>query len=370
MRAGVFSSAFLFLMIAGGVAGSTAPASAQSYRPAFHPDAWKAKADPTPNMVLVLGTPHLSTLPTSFNPTMLTPLVDHLEAWKPTAIATEDLSGLQCAFLRSYRFRYGSTIDDYCFDPAPAQRATGFTVAAANEEVEKLLAGWPTTPTASHRRHLAAVFLAAGERGSALVQWLRLAKSERRAGDGLSQELVDLLDRYQDRRNETGLVAAVLATRLGLERLWSIDDHTADTPDSPDPTERKAYGDALASAWNNAATHRREAESHRLEGRLGQPDGLMNVYRNANAPDQGLLIFQSDFGAALQDRSPQKFGRSYVGYWETRNLRMVSNIRDLLGQRPGTRLLTLVGASHKPYLEAYLNEMHDVRLVDAEIVLR
>jgi hypothetical protein len=49
---------------------------------------------------------------------------------------------------------------------------------------------------------------------------------------------------------------------------------------------------------------------------------------------------------------------------------MVANIRDVLGQTPGTRLLAIVGASHKPYYEAYLNLMHDVQLVDAAEVLR
>jgi hypothetical protein len=330
----------------------------------------KAPADRLPNKVMVLGTPHLSTLPKTFSPLMLAPLLDRLATWKPSAIATEDVSGLQCDFMRRYRFRYASSLDDYCFDPAPAARATGLDVPAANEEAQKLLTAWPDSPSAAQRRHLAAVFLAAGERGSALVQWLRLAPEERRAGDGLNPELVTLLDAYKDRRNETGLIAAALAARLGLERLWSVDDHTADTPDSPDPIERKAYGDALAGAWNNDATHRREADGHRLEGRLGQSEGLMDLYRATNAPDQGLLIFRSDFGAALKETSPQQFGRSYVGYWETRNLRMVANMRDLLGQQPGTRLLAIVGSSHKPYYEAYLNEMHDVQLVDVEAVLR
>jgi predicted esterase YcpF (UPF0227 family) len=49
---------------------------------------------------------------------------------------------------------------------------------------------------------------------------------------------------------------------------------------------------------------------------------------------------------------------------------MVSNIRDVLGRHPGKRLLAIVGASHKGYYEAYLNQMHDVRLVDAAKVLR
>jgi len=49
---------------------------------------------------------------------------------------------------------------------------------------------------------------------------------------------------------------------------------------------------------------------------------------------------------------------------------MVANIRDVLGRYPGTRLLAVVGASHKGYYEAYLHQMHDVRLVDASVVLR
>ncbi|RYD93529.1 MAG: hypothetical protein EOP50_10990, partial [Sphingobacteriales bacterium] len=67
---------------------------------------------------------------------------------------------------------------------------------------------------------------------------------------------------------------------------------------------------------------------------------------------------------------PQRFGRQYVGYWETRNLRMAGNIRDAMTPRPGSRMLVVVGASHKGYLEAYLHQMHDVRVVDAGVVLK
>ena len=49
---------------------------------------------------------------------------------------------------------------------------------------------------------------------------------------------------------------------------------------------------------------------------------------------------------------------------------MVANIRDVLSQHPGRRMLAIVGASHKGYYEAYLNQMHDVRLVSADTVLR
>jgi hypothetical protein len=72
----------------------------------------------------------------------------------------------------------------------------------------------------------------------------------------------------------------------------------------------------------------------------------------------------------LTEPSEQAYGRRYVAYWETRNLRMVANIREVLGRAPGTRLVAIVGASHKAYYEAYLNQMRDVTLVDVVPVLR
>lgn len=348
---------------------SATAAHAQVYRPSFHPDALKGPPVGAPNEVLVLGTAHLSGLPKSFEPEMLSPLLARLASWRPTGIATEDLSGLQCDNLRRYSFRYAQTVREYCSDPKPAFRATGLDVPAANAEAERLLAAWPKAPSSSQRRHLAAIFLAAGERGSALVQWLRLPPAERRAGDALTEELVATLNKLKGRRNETSLISATLAARLGLERLWSVDDHSADT-DSTDPAEQKAYVAAITSAWDNAATRSRQAENARLEQGLARPNGLLDLYRALNAPNAPMLAYRSDFGAALTEPSPQRFGRNYVGYWETRNLRMVANIRDVLGRRPGMRLLAIVGASHKGYYEAYLNQMHDVKLVDADVVLR
>lgn len=49
---------------------------------------------------------------------------------------------------------------------------------------------------------------------------------------------------------------------------------------------------------------------------------------------------------------------------------MAANIRDLFGAEPGKRMLTIVGASHKGYYEAYLHMMHDVQVVDTASILR
>ena len=174
------------------------------------------------------------------------------------------------------------------------------------------------------------------------------------------------MNTLRERNNESFLIGAVLAARLGLERAYAMDDHTADAP----VADEEAYGAAITKAWSNPATDKRKEASAAHEGKLGTPEAVLEMYRAYNAPGLAKLTFDSDFGAALEETSPQKFGRGYVGYWETRNLRMASNIRDMLTTQPGIRALVIVGQSHKGYLEAYLNEMHDARIVDAEIVLR
>jgi hypothetical protein len=332
----------------------------------FDPSKLKGPAKGTPNEVLVLGTAHLSGLKEPFQPASLKLVNDRLVAWKPQIIAIEALSGMQCDWLRRFPHRYKETVDDYCWDPAPARTATGLDVPAATFEAERLLAAWPASPAPSQRRHLAAVFLAGGERASALVQWLRLPEIERHAGDGLDAALVAVLEKQRARRNEDTLIAAPLAAALGLERVVPMDDHTADAPS----TDQKASGEAMMKAWDNPATAKRRKTDEELAPRLGDPEGVMALYRTLNDPAQARLVFDSDFGAALEEGSKQQFGRGYVTYWEVRNLRMAANIREAIGLQPGSRTLVIVGASHKGYLEAYLNQMHDVRIVPAMTVLR
>lgn len=343
-------------------------ASSQPYRPGFDPSRLDDRPKGTPNRVLVVGTPHLSQLSNAFKPEMAAPLVDRLVGWRPDAIAVEESAGLLCHSMRQNPARNeADTIAAYCYDTTLAKQATALDVPAANAEAERLLESWPDNPAPKLRRQLAATFLAAGEPASALVQWLRLPANERTAADGLSPALTADLDRQVISTNETSLIAARVAAMSGLERVWSVDDQSGylGKLDNPD-----AYAAALSSAWDNAATRRRLAQGADLERKLDQPKGLLAMYRAYNAPSHASEAYLSDWGAALQEPSPQAYGRRYVAYWEARNLRMVANIREVLGRRPGTRLIAIVGASHKGYYEAYMRQMRDVELEDVAPLLQ
>ena len=337
------------------------------YQPAFDPRQLKGGVAGTPGEALVLGTPHLSGLPEGFAPESLEPLLARLAAWKPDIIAIEGLSGRDCELLVRYKPLYPGA-SDYCWDPVPAQKVVGLDMVAATVEAEKLLAAWPANPAPGDRRRLAALFLAGGEPASALVQWLRLPVRERRAGDSLDDTLVSALEKLRTRRNENFLVGSVLAARLGLDRVYATDDHSADATTASldkDP----GYEAAMKRIWSNPLIEGRLAAEKALEAKL-DGEGVMALYRAYNDPAMMRMAFDTDFGAALSDATPENYGRRYTGWWETRNLRMVANIRAAMATRPGARTLAIVGASHKGYFEAYLAMMHDVRLVDSGAVLK
>lgn len=350
----------MLIAIAAGLTAATAVA----HQPAFDPRAHRVMGG-APSEVLVLGTPHLSALPERFSIASLDPVLDRLAAWKPDLITIEGLSGPDCERLQRYRAQYQDTFDTYCWDLAPAEKATGLNLVDATAEAGRLLSSWPDRPTAAQRRHLAAVFVAAGDRASAMVQWLRLPPAERQEGDGLDAALVAILAKGESSRNENYAIAAVLAARLGLERVYPVDDHSAD---STVIDFGKPYEEALTRIWRVAKP--RLAALKAEEAKLGTPQATLAYYRYHNRPQAAADAFTYDFGAALADDAPGLYGRRYVGWWETRNLRMVANIRAVLTPHPGARLLAVVGSSHKGYFEAYLAMMHDIRLADAEAVLR
>jgi len=322
-------------------------------------EAARERGDLTP--VLVLGTSHLSSLPDDFPVERFDPLLDRLEQWAPEAIAVEGIDGPQCDYLREYD---PGTADSYCPDPSPARTALGLSGAEAAAEAWALLARPATQRSLTERRRLVALLLAMGEPESALVQWLRLPVESRAAGADLSEELVAYLAKYQTRQNENVIIAVELAVRLGLDRVDRVDDQSSGSAIA----DRDAYAKEIRAIWTNTPTDVRIAEYEEWEAAL--IDGslpMLEWYRRYNAPASLALAMKGDFGAAAAARTPTDAGQSYLAYWETRNLRMVSNIRQVVGAN--TRTLAIVGASHKPYYDRYLGMMSNIELADTLAVL-
>jgi Family of unknown function (DUF5694) len=345
---------------------SLVPALATARTPAFDPREWKVQHAGPPTQVLTLGSTHLGQIKTTVTPEMLTPLLDKLAAFKPDIITHEGISGHQCQQLREFKARYPDMWATYCWPTDDVEMATGLSLAEALVAVETTLKTWPAQPTAAQRRKLASLLLAAGDRPSAQVQWLQLAKADRIASDGINAALLKILARDGARPNETYDVAVALAARLGHNRVYAVDDHTAD---SIQGEAGEGLGTFLQGFWGSVQSAIVD-EFDTLEGKMKTGADVLAFYRFTNLPTTQREFIAMDFKAAMNKASPGNYGRIYNAWNETRNLRMVSNIRAAFGNRPGARVLNVVGASHKAYYDAYLDMMSDVQLVDASIVLQ
>ncbi len=343
---------------------SASAAAAQT--PAFDPREWKGTQAGPATRILDLASPHLSQLPSAVDEAMMAALLDRLAAFRPDVITVENVSGEQCEHLKRYSGVYPESFESWCSNVDVAQKAIGMDTPAAAAEVRRTLSSWPAQPSPKDRRRLAALFLAAGETPSAVVQWRRLPREERHGGDGVGDDAVKLLERVGARPNETYEVGVALAVRLGLDRVYQVDDHTSDGVLAD---EGPGFSDAIQAAWKIAPSPA-AAQENAMSGALKTAADVLELYRFANRPETQRQTIKADFGAALGQATPQLYGRQYVAGWEVRNLRMVANIRAACGVRPGARVLNIVGASHKAYYDAYLNLMHDVELVDAEEVLK
>src|SRR5690606_5136513 len=199
---------------------------------------------------------------------------------------------------------------------------------------------------------------------SALVQWLHLPGGERVEGDGLDAALVEALRKRAASVDENTSIGAALAVRLGLQRVFPVDDHTGDNLRIDD---MDGFGKAIRGAWASAP-----AECKALRARdqaLRQAPDLLPLYRHTNSADYQRMPMACDFAMALKEDSPEHFGRQYVSGWDLRNLRMVANIGATFRERPGARVLSIVGASHKAWFDRLLSQLQGVEVVDAAEIL-
>lgn len=318
--------------------------------------------------IVVLGTAHLSSFRDEVDratlDAMLDPLLDRLEARKPEVIAIEAVSGPDCDHL----LRYGEAFaggSGYCRVDAAAQSFIGLTAPQAETKIlEIMLAGGPKDK-ASARRSLAALFMAAGDSNSALVQWLRLAPEDRVPGKELSQEMADALATSANSLNENVSIGVALAVRLGHERVWPVDDHSADQIQL---AKAEHYGKHMRAIWAQNIDQADEKRDAALAALKASGD-LMAYYRFLNAPENQDLTIRNDFALALADDRKERVGQTYANWWQVRNLRMTANIVAAAAMEDATEVLAIVGASHAPYYADYLERMHHVDVVDTMEIL-
>lgn len=324
------------------------------------------RIDGAPTEIAVLGTPHLSGID-SFDPAWAEGVVSRLADWQPDLVLIEQLPAPEIEMMQADP-GYSEVIAQFAAQTIrtsdEALASLGLTRAEARLALETPL---PVDSTAAQRRERAALFLANMEPTSALIHWQALPAAEQRVGDSMTLALVEQMESEAARINETTLFAAAIARETGLARIHPFDSHA----------EKRAFLSdvgAIMEAFQASSVMQdimqgEDASDLRAstEG-IDSADALLSVLRRVNGPDiqrLDIAVQWASFAGADMDG----LGRQRLAYWESRNLRMASHIREITARYPGGRILVIVGSAHKPYLDDLLNRSMDVALVDTVSLL-
>ncbi|XUU59443.1 DUF5694 domain-containing protein [Erythrobacter sp. HA6-11] len=316
--------------------------------------------------VLVLGTPHLSGND-EIGADDLAPLLDRLEQFAPETIAIEAVPGQTCELIRVHAPVYPGVADRYCPDPTDAREFLGFDAGSAEASLVGTLMELPAdeAPDTVTRRKLAGLFLATGDPWSAAMHWGQLAPDDRDEGEDISAEMKAQLDQRLTSRNENLSIAGALGKRLGHSRLYLMDDHSADAIMIFGNPE---IGNVLQGIWSRA-TGEAIALKTQSDAMLAEGGQILAFYRMVNSEPYQAMTKNVDFGAAARSSEADNAARAYVAWWHARNLKMAANIVEAFGNKPGSNVLVITGASHKAYLDRILGQFETVELVDVDAIL-
>ena len=331
-------------------------------------------SDKNKTQILILGTFHFRQLGEGFRPDMVDSLIAALEKYKPDVIAVESPPGCLIDKLKN-RMDDSSLVSDVLNSFAgkhlrlgeAAQKQLDISYAEAERSYQKFLSEISDDTKSSQmsvsaRCRLVLVMLAAYDLDSALLQWSYLNEETKHRQDIISKTFTEILEKELNRINETPALSIRLARKMGLQRLYPVDDY-----EDLDAVERILPLMEREFPENEILKSVRDTPIY-LEAKLSLDEAaaemdLLPHFLFLNTRKYADADVQAQWGAYLRTNLESGIDRTRLGLWETRNLKIASRIRTISAMHPGRRLLIVFGSAHRPFLEAYLNCLSDIHLI-------
>jgi hypothetical protein len=318
--------------------------------------------------VMVLAGPHTGGLGESLTPAHFQALLDVLDAWGPDAIAVERLGTSEILAARNNP-AFKPVLEQFVGTALPiAAEAQAQLKLDAAEAAQELLA-WRNRRSeidAATKQQRTLISLAAHEVETAILYWRSIEKSGH--AEGLPESMRSFLRQSSQRLDERVSIGVALAERALLSRIWSIDSH-ADKDLFMALVEdlTKGIQEAGESASIGSMTPYRESQE--IQERALAEGDLLPLYDFVNSERYGTNDVKGQFDLFNRLEFPNDAGRSREAAWDERNLRIAANIRRVTAYHPGGKILVIIGAGHKPFLDKLLATSLDVNVVQLEDIM-
>lgn len=326
--------------------------------------------------VMILGTPHFNSRQRSIENKLFDSLLIALKKFSPNQIGIQTLSPNSILYFSKTKDELDKIANNNVYKEADmgflAQKKlkTNFkTASIISDSLLKQIYNIPKDKITPYRTKLILNLIASFRLYSAALQWSYIPESIRETIKEIPKPIVDELNRILASSDEVNTIAITLAKNLGLQKLVPVDDQQdKDIYNKilPDLT-KQVLDDTL---YNRAAN----SEVYRITDEIFQKGfenkNLLPYFLYINSQEYAIKDAEAQWGVFYKLNLKSGLDRTRAALWEVRNLNIASNIRRATSLNPGSKLLVIVDPSHKPFLEAYLSSLGDIKIVQLNSVLQ
>ena len=330
-------------------------------------------ADNSKTNVIVLGTPHLKLLRDQFKPSLLDNLLGVLEHFKPDLIGVESIPPFLLEDMERRRDKFGDVINNFAKLRVKYGHEIQQKLKISRQQAENIAHSLFHTikvkPKSFYKRaELVQYLLASYDNISALLQWSYLPESFRLKYKNLPEHILSHMNNQLVSSNEIISIGISLAKRLQLDRIEYVDDH------HDKDIFQKIAPELAAELQNNSVYVSVQEESFYKNSKKSLQEAiekgdLLPYYIYMNSTEYGAKDMELQWNLWFRTKLQSGLDRSRMALWEVRNLNIVSHIRRATVMYPGKRMLVIIGVGHKPFVETYLNQMVDMKLVQLSNLL-
>lgn len=316
-----------------------------------------------------MGTPHLKNIEDKFSPSLLDSLINVLEEYNPDAIGLEEISGGQVAHMKRRGGHYNSTVQYFGSKALKYGKERQKHLNVTWEEADIIADSLMNTTRRSssisdnERGKFVNYLLASYQPYSAALQWSYIDEKGALKQWELPKSTAKVLTAIVNSASESASIGIRIAHDLGLQRIYPIDDNMEKDYLNKivDQVDKALLADSLVQVIKNAPYQKRYRQLLK-EGVKSKNLFPLYKYMNSDAfleQDQRIQ-WRETF---LETKNYNTILNKRLALWEVRNLNIAAHIRKASSKAVGGRILIIIGASHKPFLDNYLKEMMGIEVV-------
>ena len=324
-----------------------------------------AQIDTKKTKVLILGTPHLNQIP-NFQPKMLDNLVSKLNSFEFDAICIENMPGELLYDIKSrdddafnYIVEHIGSLRLALADSMQVNLEIGFVESEKNamDLLKK------DTFSDADRVQLIEYLIASTDIYSATLQYNLVKQKSAFNDSNISQYTIAVMEQYSADLNEISSLALRLASNQNLQKLEYIDnlqDESFLYKHFPEFAQDFTDNQELFKDIGNSPVFQKFNE---LIASGVKDEDLLDIYLFMNSEEYMKQDFEAQHVIWLKSNFESGSDRARYSLWEMRNMQITANILKTCSFYPGKNIIVIIGASHKSFIEKYLQQVPDIELL-------